>query len=162
LSDPFSNRPFPRMALLGAAALVGFALLAASGARFAGFGTTELTPAAPAQSRDLRFEDRPDGSVAVIAASENEVIDVVEPGYGGFVRGVLRGLGRQRKLRDIGPEPPYRLTRWDDGRLSLIDPTTGVRIDLEPFGPTNTGAFARFLSAGPPELRSNPEVSMQE
>ena len=31
--------------------------------------------------------------------------------------------------------------------LSLLDPATGARIDLDAFGPTNMAEFARFLPA---------------
>jgi len=33
-----------------------------------------------------------------------------------------------------------------DGRITLMDPATGQRIDLESFGPTNTAEFARFFA----------------
>jgi hypothetical protein len=32
-----------------------------------------------------------------------------------------------------------------DGRLTLVDPVTDQRIDLESFGPTNAGKFATLL-----------------
>ncbi|MBC7781542.1 MAG: photosynthetic complex assembly protein PuhC, partial [Proteobacteria bacterium] len=35
-----------------------------------------------------------------------------------------------------------------DGRLTLADPATGQRIDLESFGPTNAAVFARLIVAG--------------
>ena len=34
-------------------------------------------------------------------------------------------------------------------RLSLEDETTGRRVELNAFGPTNAGAFARLLREGP-------------
>jgi putative photosynthetic complex assembly protein len=71
-------------------------------------------------------------------------------GTNGFVRGVLRGLARERRLNDVGAQPPFQLTRWSDGRLSLDDPATGRRIDLVAFGPTNAGAFAQLLTAPDP------------
>jgi len=83
----------------------------------------------------------------VYAASGGDVVEVLEPGTNGFVRGVLRGLARDRKLRGIGPQPPFELTRWTDGRLSLTDTATGREIELDAFGPTNVGAFARLLTA---------------
>ena len=70
---------------------------------------------------------------------------MLPPGTNGFIRGVLRGLARDRKLQRIGTEPPFRLTRWVDGRLSLDDPATGRRIELGAFGPTNAAAFAGLL-----------------
>ena len=77
---------------------------------------------------------RPDSPVAVLPSGE-----------GGFVRGVLRGLARERRAHDIGSQPPFVLTRWSNGLLSLEDPETGRRVDLNAFGHTNKGAFARFL-----------------
>jgi hypothetical protein len=34
-------------------------------------------------------------------------------------------------------------------RLTLADPATGERVDLESFGPTNAAAFAQLLTARP-------------
>jgi putative photosynthetic complex assembly protein len=135
--------PLPRGILLAAVTLVGFAIVAASGAQVSGIGTTELPEAAPVESRDLRFEDRDDGGVAVL--EDGRVIDIVAPGTNGFLRGVLRGLARERKLRGVSPEEPFRLTRWADGRLSVEDPATGRSVDLGAFGPANWAAFARIL-----------------
>jgi hypothetical protein len=49
-------------------------------------------------------------------------------------------------MREIGPQPPFELAARADGRLTLTDPATGARIDLESFGPTNAGVFARLLT----------------
>jgi putative photosynthetic complex assembly protein len=68
-------------------------------------------------------------------------------GTNGFVRAAIRGLARQRHKRDIGAEPPFVLTRWDDGRHSLEDTATGERIYLEAFGSTQVQTFAELLSA---------------
>ena len=137
--------PLPRGILLAAVTLVGLAIVAAGGARVSGIGTTELPAAAPVESRDLRFEDRADGGITVL--EDGRVIDVVAPGTNGFLRGVLRGLARERKLRSVSAEEPFRLTRWADGRLSVEDPATGRSVDLGAFGPANWAAFARILEA---------------
>ena len=136
---------FPRGALYGAAALVGLALVAATFARISGIGTTHAPVAVAIESRDLRFEDRSDGAVAVYDVASGRIVDTISPGTNGFLRGVLRGLARDRKLQHIGTEPPFRLTRWDDGRLSIEDVATHQRIELVSFGPTNAAAFARLL-----------------
>lgn len=146
MCESFSHRPFPRKALISAAVLIGFALLAVSTARISGLGVTEVPLAEPVESRDLRFMDRQDGAVLVYAAGDDQAIDVLEPGTNGFVRGVMRSVARERKRQSIGSDIPVRLTLWQDGRLSLEDPTTGYRTNLEAFGPTNVQAFARFLS----------------
>ena len=139
------DRTLPRGALFGAAGLVLFTLVAVSVARLTGLSAGEPPAADVTQSRELRFEDRADGAVAVYAAKDDQLVQVLVSGEGGFVRGVLRGLARERRASDIGSQPPFGLTRWSNGLLSLEDPETGRRVDLNAFGATNAGAFARFL-----------------
>ena len=98
--------------------------------------------------RSLRFEDRPDGSVAVLDARNGLQIDAIH-GEAGFLRGALRAMARERRKLGLGSEPPFELLARADGRLTLTDPATGERVDLESFGPTNAGAFARLLTAQP-------------
>lgn len=156
MDEPFGTRPFPRGALLGAAALLAVALLGVVSGRWLGIGVVQ-TPAAPAAvSRDLRFEDRADGAVVVRDAADGAVVAVFGAGEGGFVRGVLRGLARERRSHHVGPEPPFRLLRSDSGQLFLEDPQTGRRIGLDAFGPANAGAFARLLEAGPQAVTGEP------
>ena len=140
----------PRGALLGAAGMVLFALVAVTAARLGGLPTTEAPDARVDVSRSLRFVDRDDGGVAVYAVEEDRLVEVLPSGEGGFVRGVLRGMARERRAHDIGSQPPFRLTRWSNGLLSLEDPQTGRRIDLNAFGVTNKDTFARFLGMNRP------------
>jgi putative photosynthetic complex assembly protein len=139
---------FPRGALLGAAALMTLAIVAAGTARLTGIGTSHLPEAAAVESRDLRFADRADGAVVITEAETGRVVDVASPGTNGFLRSTMRGLARDRKRRDIGAETPFRLTRWADGRLSLQDQATGRNIDLGAFGPTNAAVFAHLMTVG--------------
>ena len=69
-----------------------------------------------------------------------------EPGSNGFIRVVLRGLARERKLGDIGAQPPFRLTRFSNGQITLTDTSSGKQIDLDAFGSSNTQAFARLMN----------------
>ncbi len=98
-------------------------------------------------SVDLRFEDLPDGGVAVRRAGDGAEVAVLAPGTGGFVRGTLRALARDRKLGDFGREQPFRLSVWTDGGLTLEDTATGRTLDLRAFGSTQVEAFARLLPA---------------
>ena len=68
------------------------------------------------------------------------------PGSNGFLRATLRGLARERKRHEGGPEIPFRLTAWSNGRLTLADPATGRTVDLAAFGPTNAEVFGRLLT----------------
>jgi putative photosynthetic complex assembly protein len=151
VSDPFADRPFPRGALLGAAALVGVSLIAVASARLSDVGVTHMPQAAAVVTRNLRFEDRADGAVAVYdAAQGDQLVELLPPGTNGFLRGVMRGMARERRREGIGAMPPFELTRWSDGRLSMQDPKTGVHVNLEVFGPTNVGVFVHLLNATQP------------
>ncbi|MEM9461608.1 MAG: photosynthetic complex assembly protein PuhC [Myxococcota bacterium] len=138
----------PRGALLGAAVLLGLSLALAAQAHSARHSdpSGSVTPAVQV-AIDLRFEDRADGSVAVLDAATTREIDVVPSAEGGFVRGVMRGMFRTRKLESIPPSGHFRLVRYVDGALVLEDPHSGRRVDLRSFGATNYDAFARLLTA---------------
>ena len=96
------------------------------------------------QQRDLVFEDRADGAVVVRDAAGLRPVAVFT-GENGFLRGTLRGLARTRKAEQVGPEAPFRLSTWSDGRLTLDDPATGRHVELLAFGPDNAAVFARLL-----------------
>jgi putative photosynthetic complex assembly protein len=142
-----SENKIPRGALVGAGVLVISSLLLVSIARLTGYKPAQPPVSTVVESYDLRFEDRADGAVLIYDTADNRLTDELAPSTNGFVRGVLRGLVRERRADHIGPTPPFRLTRWADGRLSLDDPSTGRHIDLEVFGTTNAGAFADILIA---------------
>lgn len=145
------RQPFPRIVPWAAGILVTLTLIASGVARQTHLGTTVMAPSAAVEVRALRFADRPDGSIAVFREREDTVATIVPPGGDGFIRGVLRGLSRERKRNGIGVDEPYRLVRRADGRLTIADPSTRRRIDLGAFGPANYGAFARiFTDTAPP------------
>jgi len=144
-SDPFFNAPMPRGPLYAAAALVALTILGSGWVRLTGIGRPSMPDSPTTQTRELRFEDRSDGGVAVIDAATGHV-QVLPPGQDGFIRATMRTFARERRRREIGPETPFRLSMHTDGRLTLDDPTIERRVDLEAFGPTNSGAFARLLT----------------
>lgn len=137
-------RPWPAW-LLGA--LVLGTLLGVGWTRLSGVPISEPTAAVQWQ-RQLNFEDRPNGDIAVLDAVSRQEIARFQ-GEQGFVRGTLRALARERKRRELGPELPFELTGHVDGRLTLRDAATGAHISLESFGPTNAGVFARLQGAKP-------------
>ncbi len=145
MSETTVRPSFPRGALLGAAALIGFALVAALVGRLT--GSAVQMPASPeVAERTLWFEDRSDGGVTVLDARNDQRIAIIEPGTNGFLRATVRGLAQERKREGTSTQTPFRLTAWADGRLTLLDPTTGRHIDLEAFGKTNAEAFAQLLT----------------
>ncbi len=137
---------FPKLPLYSAATLIGAAILLVLLSRATGVGELRTPQAAVTAERTLRFLDQPDGSITIEDAGDAHLIERVAPGSNGFLRGTLRGLGRERKRDGIGPDAVFRLTGRSDGRLLLEDPATGRMIDLGAFGPTNAAVFAHLLA----------------
>ena len=144
----------PRWPIAAACGLVIASIVAVAFVRWSGMPIS--TPdAAVAQARSLHFVDREDGSVAVVDASDGRLVETLV-GQNGFVRGTLRGLVRERKRENIGAEQPFTLVAHVDGRLTLLDPATGRRVDLESFGPTNEREFVRMLQPMQPLAAARP------
>jgi len=99
----------------------------------------------PIVTKVLKFQDHQDGSVIVIDATDNQVIEIVT-GEAGFIRGVLRTVTRERKMRGIGNDEPMQLSAYNDGRLILQDPLTNTKIELRSFGSSNVQEFRAFLT----------------
>lgn len=146
MSEVFREPVVPKGGVFAAAALALFALASVTTVRLTGEGQVRMTLPAAVESRDLRFEDGKAGAVMVYDAKDNQLVDTLAPGSNGFIRVVLRGLARERKLGDIGAQPPFRLTRFVNGQITLTDTSTGKQIDLDAFGSSNTEAFARLMN----------------
>ncbi len=140
----------PRPMLLAAGALAVLSIAMAAGARLTGRGHME-PPASPvAVTRELRFEDAANGTVVVHArdaAGPEHTIAVLGTGDLMFVRSTVRALARGRRQHGQTPSVPFRLTRYEDGRLTLDDPATRQHLELAAYGPTNAAAFGRLLDA---------------
>lgn len=143
----------PRGALILAGTLVVFAFTLTATMRIA-----HIPPAAsPAlmraeahvgvvKTRNLRFIDETDRGVRIEDVANGATASVIVPGQKtGFIRGVMRGLARERRAHGIGGGPPFALTEWKDGELSLTDTVTGRSIELNAFGTTNRASFAALL-----------------
>jgi putative photosynthetic complex assembly protein len=143
----------PRGTLMLAGALVLFAFGATAIVRIAHIPPAASPAALRAEagtaavaSRRLRFIDRADGAVVIQDIGKGGIASVIEPGQQtGFIRGVMRGLARERRMHGIGDQPPFTLTLWRDGQLSLTDSATGRSIEMTAFGSSNRAAFAALL-----------------
>ena len=144
---PVAPDSFPRWILYCGAGIIAFSLISVGLIRITGNGPDQRA-AAPTVQRSLVFEDQKDGGVRVADGVTGQTLTVLH-GEQGFVRGALRALTRERFSRGIGSAQPFELIARVDGRVTLLDPSTGQRVDLESFGPTNTAEFARFLAMQP-------------
>ncbi|MBR0654482.1 photosynthetic complex assembly protein PuhC [Plastoroseomonas arctica] len=118
------------------------------GAVTLGRGAPSAVPMAAATQasavRDLLFEDTAGGDVLVRDSGTGREIALLPPGSNGFIRATLRGLARERRQSEHGPDSPFRVATWDDGRVVLTDTATGRAVELLAFGVTNAEAFARL------------------
>lgn len=141
------NPPVPRRLFspgVALALLIPATLLVVAAARFSAPAAAPAATDDIRQSRVLRFDDLPDGAVAAIDMRDGALVQRFE-GEQGFLRGTLRAMARERMRHGVGRDQPFELLLHADGRLTLRDPATGMRIALESFGSTNTGVFARLL-----------------
>jgi len=150
------HEQMPRLPLYAAITLVLASVLLVGGQRIGLIGEpagTETRQAAATLSEDLRFFDEPDGAVRVeVTGGADRLIPTAS---GGFVRGVLRSLVRERRAMGLGAEQAFRVTQWSDGAVTIQDLATGRTLNLNAFGPTNREAFIALIApAG--SLASNP------
>lgn len=143
--SPRNANLIPRPVVIAAASLMAFAIAIAGLGRLTGFGRVETAESSPYWTLQLRFEDRPDGSIAVRDAERGDVFAQVAPGTGGFVRATMRTFAQARKHDDLGAQIPFRLVRWRNGAITLDDPATGRSVELDAFGVDNAGAFAKIF-----------------
>lgn len=139
------NGGVPKGALILAGAFAVTVIALSATARLWNKGTLgEQSNAQMVASRALVFSDEPNGVIGVYDAQHNEQLDAIS-GTGGFVRGALRALARQRRLENIGHDVPFYLVKWSDGRLTLDDSATKNHLELEAFGSANLASFEQLL-----------------
>jgi putative photosynthetic complex assembly protein len=136
-----------RLAMLLLAGLLIVSVAAVAVVRNQGVAAVAPAAAETLVKVEIFFNDQPDGSVNVVDAQTQRLLYRAEPGVDGFMRSTVRGLVRERKRSDVGPAQPFELRSQRDGRLTLLDPTTGRHVDLEAFGPTNAKVFLQMINA---------------
>jgi putative photosynthetic complex assembly protein len=132
----------PRGMLIGAAVAIAVTIVAAT------IGGSHTPPRAARMlaTRTLSFNDAPDGAVLVSDATTGAPVARLAPGTNGFIRSTLRAMAHEGHAAHAAAVHPFVLSAFEDGRLTLDDPTTGERLDLEAFGTLNAAAFAALLT----------------
>ena len=141
------NIDVPKPVLYAAGLLILIMISIATFSKQTGIGRTEVIFAEIIEHRDLFFEDLANGDIHVMDANDNSTITTLHTGEGAFIRGVMRGLVRERRSYQSGPEIPFELCKHADGRYSINDPVTKRRIDLNPFGESNIEMFSKLLQS---------------
>jgi putative photosynthetic complex assembly protein len=140
----------PPAAIKAVAVFLLLVLILAAVARLTGVGSLSdpsTLGREAVETRSLVFvTDGGEGPMSVMDGESGALIVALGAGEGGFVRGAVRPLLRERvRAGGVVDEAPWILTRWSDGALTLSDPLSGVVVDLFAFGTTNAEAFAALL-----------------
>lgn len=101
--------------------------------------------APPVLERSLRFVPGEHDTLIVVDADSGEVVETIAANEDTFIRGMLRGIDRERSVDGVAADVPLTLTARQDGSVTVIDPGTGIVYDLRAFGTTNLAEFARLL-----------------
>ncbi|MDG2459903.1 MAG: photosynthetic complex assembly protein PuhC [Luminiphilus sp.] len=96
-------------------------------------------------STNLLFIDGPKGRIDVLEAETHSPLAAYDSGEGSFLRGILRSLVRERRVRDIDSGGKFNLAMLENGSLVISDPETGYWMALEAFGLDNRRIFAEIL-----------------
>ena len=65
---------------------------------------------------------------------------------GGFIGVVGRAIDRERQLHDVVGQAPVTVVRRENGNIAILDPETGMNIELIGYGKDNVAAFAQFVN----------------
>lgn len=93
--------------------------------------------------RLLAFHHAEDRRVRVL--EDGREVALMTGESAGFIDAYTAALERRRVVSRADPLAPIRVARFDNGRVVLIDPETGWRVDPFYFGPSSEAAFAAFL-----------------
>lgn len=137
-----------RPQLTAVAALLVFTIAAVGFARWTGIGIATMPRTAPVLSRDVHFEQRLDGTIAVTSARDGSPVARFGKEHHGFVQVVLKAVERERTVRSVPQDAPLRLVELADGRRLVEDPSTGATISLRSFGAANAAAFEQLFTPG--------------
>ncbi len=149
-----ADRPIPKPVLWGIGAMIAVTFALTGGVAL---GLLERPkPASEVRAaagiavvaeRTLVFRDMPDGSLGIFdgGTASTPFASVAAGSNQGFIRGVIRSMSRERRMKGVSPDAPYQLKLWADGRLSLEDVATGRTVELDSFGRDNRTAFWRLL-----------------
>lgn len=142
------DKMLPRVLIRGVMALILATLAIATYARITDRPLESTPPLAPlaAEAQLVLTSDGVSGAVQVFDPTGALVADL-DAETGGFIAGVHRVILRERTKHRVALDGPVTLQAYENGRMALIDPSTGWRADLMGFGADNASAFARLLAA---------------
>lgn len=103
-------------------------------------------PISPLKTQRLLVLDSDMSGAVQVSDPAGFVLADLAPEQGGFIAGVHRVILHERGKARLPAEGPVLLQAYENGRMAIIDPTTGWSADLMGFGADNASAFAKLLA----------------
>ncbi|MEM0990232.1 MAG: photosynthetic complex assembly protein PuhC [Pseudomonadota bacterium] len=111
---------------------------------------TDRPLAAPTPVSDIKLErviqiQTTLAGAALVTEMDGTVVADLPTGKGVFISVIDRVVRRQRVTAGVSADGPVHLQLGVNNRLSLLDPSTGRRIELVSYGKDNVAAFRGLL-----------------
>ena len=124
--------------MLGSLAMVSYATLA-------GVPKTGVLVVAPVvDSRDIVLQGDRNGVYRVIDSAGAQIA-VSSEDKAGFLGVMGRVIDRERLVHGVESNAAVQVVRRENGHIAVLDPTTGMAVELIGYGKDNVAAFARLL-----------------
>lgn len=137
--------PFPRPALYAAAVAVFGSLFLVGLARLTGYMENVDPGGHVVAEREIAFKSDTAGLIDIADGTTGETLARFPVETNRFVRVVMTSLEFERAGTAPGTQAPYKLVRWDDGRISVDDPVSGKSIQMAAFGRNQVLTFEKLL-----------------
>jgi len=95
--------------------------------------------------RSVSFEGDRNFGIKVLDTTGTEIANSTRD-KAGFIDVVWVAMIRERKVQHADASAPFRIVRRENGRIDVIDDTTGWQLELIGYGPDNIAAFATLLN----------------
>ncbi len=106
--------------------------------------TGVLVPAEVVQSRTIVLLGDRNGVYRVMDETGTQIA-VSSEDKAGFLGVMGRVIDRERLVHDVESDAPVQVVRRANGNHAILDPTTGMAVELIGYGQDNVAAFARLL-----------------
>ena len=141
------DRMLPRVLIRAMVGLVLATLVIVTFARVTDRPLVSTPPVSPVAAEAFIVIDAdPTSGAAKVHLADGTLLAEFGPMEGGFISGMYRVIHRERTKHRVALDGPLTLQAYENGRMGLIDPSTGWRADLMGFGVDNAEAFARLLA----------------
>ena len=135
----------PKFLVWGMFTMMFAAVALVSYARISGREVTSVVPHSDIiKEIFVTLEGSRNEGVAVLDINGKQIAHSTQD-KAGFIDVIWMSVMRERTVQDVTSEMPVRIVQRENGRVAVIDDTTGWKIELIGYGRDNVAAFARLI-----------------